>query len=74
MSSLAQIQEAINGLTEVERQALSVWLASRNVSFLAPEDEQHLLQALDQAMRDLDEGKGVPLNEARKLVRTWAGK
>lgn len=74
MSSLAEIQNAIVGLAEDEREALSIWLASRTLPPLRPEDEKQLLDSLDRAMHDLDEGKGVPLSEARKLVRTWAGK
>lgn len=73
MSSLAQIQEAITGLTENERQALSIWLASEPPA-LAPEDESRLLKSLDNAIRDLDAGKGASARTARKLVRSWAGK
>jgi len=74
MSSLAEIQEAIVGLPEDERQALSAWLASQNPPTLAPEDESQLLKSLDKAMRDLDAGKGTSLSAARKLVRSWTGK
>jgi hypothetical protein len=74
MSSLAEIQEAIIGLPEDERQVLSAWLASQTAPALAPEDEAQLLESLDQAMRDLDAGKGTSLSAARKLVRTWSGK
>jgi hypothetical protein len=74
MSSLTEIQEAIVGLPEDERHALSAWLASQNPPKLAPEDESQLLESLDHAIRDLDAGKGTSLNAARKLVRSWAGK
>jgi hypothetical protein len=74
MSSLVEIQKAIIELPEDERQALSAWLASQNVPTLAPEDEKRLLESLDHAMRDLDDGKGIPLKKVRGLVRSWAGK
>jgi hypothetical protein len=74
MSSLAQIQEAIISLPADERRALSVWLDSQNDPAFTPEDESQLLKSLDDAIRDLDAGKGVPLHEVRKLVRSWAGK
>jgi hypothetical protein len=74
MSTFAEIQEAITALPETERHALSAWLASQNPPHLTPEDEASLLRSLDQATRDVDQGKGVPLSAAQKLVRTWAGK
>jgi hypothetical protein len=74
MSSLAEIQEAIVELSEDERQALSAWLASQNPPTLAPHDESRLLKSLDQAMRDLDAGKGTSLDGARKLIHSWAGR
>ena len=74
MSSLAQIQEAIISLPADERRALSVWLDSQNDPTFTPEDESQLLKSLDIAIRDLDAGKGVPIHEVRKRVRSWAGK
>lgn len=38
------------------------------------EDEQRLLQSLDEATRDIDSGKGVSIDEARKRVGSWAAK
>jgi hypothetical protein len=74
MSTFAEIQEAIIALPETQRHALSAWLASQNPPQIAAEDETLLLRSLDDAIRDLDHGKGVSLSAARKLVRTWAGK
>ena len=74
MITLTEIQGAIIALPEEERQALSVWLESQRPVNLNAEDEKRLLESLDQAVRDMDAGKGVPLSDARKLVRSWAGK
>jgi hypothetical protein len=74
MSTLADIQKAIDGLQADERQALRAWLDSQDALNLSVQDEDELLQSLDAAARDLDSGKGVPIDEARKLVSSWAGK
>ena len=74
MSTLAEIQDAISKLPKEEKDALSVWLSSQSAPDLNPADEERLLQSLDEAMRDVDAGKGVPLDEVRKRVALWAAK
>ena len=59
MSTLPEIQEAITRLPEEERRALSAWLDSQNPKALSPGDEDKLLRSLDQALRDIDNGKGI---------------
>jgi hypothetical protein len=39
-----------------------------------PEDEGQLLKSLDEAIRDIDSGKGISIDEARQRVRSWAAK
>jgi hypothetical protein len=41
---------------------------------ISPEEEQRLLRSLDEATRDIDSGKGVSMDEARKRVGSWAAK
>jgi len=74
MSTLVEIQEAITRLGEDEMTALSLWLQSQTAPAMTSMDEQRLLRSLDEAIRDVDTGKGVPLEEARKLVASWAAK
>ena len=74
MSTLAEIQEAVTKLGDQEKKALSLWLDSQTAPALSGEDEQSLLRSLDEAIHNVDTGKGVPINEARKLVRSWAAK
>ena len=74
MSTLVEIQEAISELPTDERQALAVWLASQTAPVLDAKEEHKLLQSLGQAISDLDSGRGIDLEEARKLVSSWAGK
>jgi len=34
-------------------------------------EEQRLLRSLDEAVRDIDAGRGVPMNDVRKQVASW---
>ena len=74
MSTLAEIQEAVTRLPNDEKKALSLWLNSQSGPELSVADEQRLLQSLDEAMRDVDAGKGVPIEDVRKLMSSWAAK
>ena len=74
MSTLVEIQEAITKLRDDEKSALSIWLHSQNAPEMTVEDEQRLLRSLDEAIRDVDAGKGVSIEDARKLVASWAAR
>ena len=72
MSTLVEIQDAVAQLPGDERKALQVWLNSQGESGLTSPEEQRLLRSLDEAVRDIDAGKGVTLACARKHVASWA--
>ena len=72
MSTLEEIQEAISNLPENQRQALSVWLRSREEPVLSAEDEELLLQAVEEGIRDADAGRVTPIDEVRSQVKLWA--
>jgi predicted transcriptional regulator len=74
VSTLIEIQDAIGKLPKEEKSAVSLWLNSQSIADLAPADEERLLRSLDEAIRDIDAGKGVPLEEVRKRVTSWAAK
>jgi hypothetical protein len=74
MSTLAEVQEAVSRLRDEERQALALWLNSQAAPTMSAAEEQQLLRSLDDAIRDVDAGKGVPVEEARQRVRSWAVK
>jgi len=57
-----------------EQAALAAWLDSRRASSLSTQTEDSLLRSLDEATRDIDSGKGVPIEEVRMRVASWAGK
>jgi hypothetical protein len=74
MSTLVEIQDAVARLPGSERKALQLWLNSQNEPELTVEEERRLLRSLDEAVRDIDAGKGVPMNDVRKRVASWAAK
>jgi hypothetical protein len=74
MSTLAEIQEAVAPLPDTERQALQLWLNSQLDPELTAQEEQRLLGSLDEAARDIDAGKGAPMDEVRKRVGSWAAR
>ena len=74
MSTLVEIQDAVARLPGNERKALQLWLNSQNEPELTAEEERRLLRSLDEAVRDIDAGKGLPMNDVRKRVASWAAK
>lgn len=72
MSTLAEIQDAVAQLPGDEKKALSLWLNSPTEPEMTTQEENQLLRSLDDAIRDLDSGKGVSIEEARKRVDSWA--
>lgn len=74
MSTVIEIQEAIEKLAPKDQDALTVWLQSRPEPILSAQEEAALLAALDQAAADLDAGHGVPTQTVREQVAKWASK
>ncbi|MCI0539246.1 MAG: hypothetical protein L0Z50_28905 [Verrucomicrobiales bacterium] len=74
MTTLAEIQEAVTKLRDDEKEALSLWLNSQTNPGMSADEERRLLSSLDEAIRDVDAGKGVSIEDARKQVASWAVK
>lgn len=74
MSTLVEIQEAVARLPGEERKALRVWLDSREEPEMNATEQARLLRSLDDAMRDVDAGKGVPMDAVRSRVHSWAAR
>lgn len=74
MSTLVEIQDAVAHLPSNERQALQMWLNSQSEPLLTALEEQRLLRSLDEAVRDIDAGKGVSIGDVRNRVGSWAAK
>jgi hypothetical protein len=74
MSTLIEIQDAVAQLPSNEKKALQLWLNSQAEPEMTAQEEERLLHSLDEASHDIDAGKGVPTDEVRKLVGSWAAK
>ncbi len=53
---------------------MQLWLNSQAELEMSSEEEQRLLCSLDAAMRDVDSGQGVSMDEVRQRVSSWAAK
>jgi len=74
MSTIIEIQEAIQNLPADEKSALAAWLQSQEEPIMSEAEEKALLASLDQAAAELDAGKGIPIERVREDIRRWAGK
>ena len=74
MSTVVEIQQAIEKLSPKDRAALTAWLESQEETVMSDREEAALLASLDRAAMDLDAGKGVPAAEVRSRLPKWATK
>jgi hypothetical protein len=74
MSTLVEIQDAVAQLPSHERKALQLWLNSQTETELTAQEEERLLRSLDEAIRDVDAGKGVSIDDVRARVGSWAAR
>lgn len=74
MSTITEIQEAIQKLPANEKSALAAWLQSQEEPIISEAEEKALLASLDQAANELDAGEGIPIERVREDIRRWAGK
>jgi hypothetical protein len=76
MSSLAEIEAAIEALPASERATLEERLLARRFSLdvLDADERQALLSSIEQAEVEIDAGDVRTAEELRAAVRTWAGR
>jgi hypothetical protein len=74
VSTITEIQEAIEKLPASDKSALAAWLQSKEEPIMSEPEQAALLARLDKASAELDAGKGVPLARVRKKIRGRAGK
>ena len=72
MSTITEIQKAIDRLPTKEKSALTTWLQSQEDQALSETEEAALLARLDKAAAELDAGKGIPIERVREKIRGWA--
>jgi hypothetical protein len=51
-----------------------MWLDSQAEPEMTAQEDERLLRSLDEAMRDIDAGKGDSIDEVRQRVGSWAVK
>jgi len=68
MRTLIEIQNAVAHLPGNERKALQLWLNSMVETDLSVPEEERLLRSLDEAVREIDAGKGTAIGEVHKRV------
>jgi hypothetical protein len=75
MSTIEAIEQAIERLTAVEREALESRLLNRRFGLdtLNDHERTELLSSLDQAEHDIDEGRSHTADELRHAVPSWTG-
>ena len=76
MSTVAEIQNAIELLPAPDREALESRLLARRFGLdaLGEDERAELLASLDAAEREMDGGQVHSGDELREAVRTWAGR
>jgi hypothetical protein len=74
MSTITEIQEAIEKLPAGEKSALVAWLQSQEEPIISEAEEKTLPARLDKAADELEAGEGVPICRVREKIRGWAGK
>ena len=74
VSTISEIQEAIDKLPAKERSALAAWLRSQDEPRMSEREEAALLASLDKAATELDAGRGVPVERVREMLGRWLTK
>ncbi len=76
MSTLQEIEEAVERLPAEARDAFESRLLARRFGLGALTEEEHaeLLKSLDEAERDIDAGRTFSGGELRQALHKWTGK
>lgn len=74
--SIDQIEDAIEKLPPKEREALESRLLARRcgLDVLDEKDRAELVASIDEAERNIDEGRSFNGDEVRQALRAWLGK
>lgn len=76
MSTVQEIEAALERLPATEREAFESRLIARRCGFdaLGSDEYRELLASLDEAEQEIDAGRGVRADSLRQKLATWAGK
>ncbi len=67
MSTVTEIEAAIEKLSPAEQRELADWLNSRLI-----DETPEMLAALDEGIRSLENEPTVPLEDVRRKIKAWA--
>jgi hypothetical protein len=76
MPTVQEIEQAIERLPAADRNLLESRLLARRcgLSALGKEEEAELLASLDEAEREIDQGRAYTPHQMRDALREWLGK
>lgn len=77
MNTLTELKKAVEQLSPEEHDQFADWWHRRiewEEPEMTPEEEADLLKSLDEANREIEEGKGIPIEEVLERLRSWPGK
>jgi hypothetical protein len=76
VSTVQEIEAAIERLPETEREALEARLVARRCGLFAlnQQERAELFASLDEADREIDAGQGYTPDQVRQALRGWVGK
>ena len=66
MSTVAEIESAIETLTPTQQREVADWLAARLI-----EEPPEMLAAIDEGERSLVTERGVPIEDVRRNLSRW---
>ena len=76
MSTVQEIEQAIERLSDAQRDELESRLLARRFGLetLTETERTELMASLEQAEREINDGRSYSGNELRQAVRSWLGK
>jgi hypothetical protein len=76
MSTVSEIEDAIERLPAPEREALESRLLSRRFGLdaLNGDERTELHASIDEAEREIESGRGVSGDDLRRDIRAWIGR
>jgi hypothetical protein len=74
MTTLLEIQNAIDHLQVEEKTILAAWLNSEVLPIPSPESDPAFAASLDRAESQIKNGSGIPIDQVRTLLTSWSGR
>jgi len=72
MKTLTEVKQAVKKLKPKEKASLTLWLNLQFDDQMTEAEERRMLAAIDEGIRSLKDHGGVPIEEVRKMIPSWA--